>query len=303
VNKKKLEHKAQQSIKEEGSKSKVTTVLKHEDFRKVPGLLEYINEMGAEKAFRGDQMASGILRKFHATVEKNLLFRTAKKAHELVYGKDHSDVVALEDLMQRIGEDGGKLIWVHGRDIGKTDEDADKYFGLVWIAPFCHVLVESFGDMYTTDGTHGVSVNNWRAIPFCVVNSLKNPFPVAMAFCTSENAAVLAFMAREIHQKCKEHNVQSPFGDDDFDPSTMNRVQPPLPDADVLDEKFICMPEWRAFVHSLIRIRVRRRDTLRSWRSDAGILQGARTCEDANLFGLLSTHCCSRCAAQVREWP
>jgi hypothetical protein len=74
-----------------------------------------------------------------------------------------------------------------------------------------------------------------------------------MAFCTSENAAVLAFMAREIHQKCKEHNVQSPFGDDDFDPSTMNRVQPPLPDADVLDEKFICMPEWRAFVHSLIQ--------------------------------------------------
>jgi hypothetical protein len=228
-------------------------VLKHEDFGKVPGLLDYINFAGAGNAFRGDQLATAILRVFRATVERNLLFRTAKKAHDNMFGKNHSDVLALEELMLRIGEDGGRLKWVYGRDIGKTGEEADNYFGLVWIAPFCHMLVDHFGDMYTSDGTHGISVNNWRAIPFCVVNSLKNPFPVAMAFCTSENAAVLAFMAREIHQKCKEHNVQSPFGEDDFDPSAMNRVQPPLPDTDVLKETFICMPEWRAFVQSLIQ--------------------------------------------------
>lgn len=251
-------HRAQEraTIKEEGSggsRTKVISVLKHEDFAKVPGLLDYINQTGAANSYRGDQLATAILRLFSATVEKNLLFRTTKKAHDNMFGKNHSDVLALEELMLRIGEDGGRLIWVYGRDIGKTGEEADKYFGLVWIAPFCHMLVDHFGDMYTSDGTHGISVNNWRAIPFCVVNSLKNPFPVAMAFCTSENAAVLAFMAREIHQKCKEHNVQSPFGGDDFDPSAMNRVQPPLPDTDVLKETFICMPEWRAFVHSLIQ--------------------------------------------------
>ncbi len=229
-------------------------MLKHEDFGKVPGLFEYINAMGAANAFRSDQLATAILRIFRATVEKNLLFRTAKKAHDKMFGKNHSDVLALEELMHTIEEDGGRLMWVYGKDIGKTDEDdAEKYFGLVWIAPFCHVLVHHFGDMYSTDGTHGVSVNNWRAIPFCVVNSLKNPFPVAMAFCTSENVAVLAFMAREIHKKCQEHNVKSPFGEDDSHPTAMNRCQPPLPDADVLHEKFICMPEWRAFVHSLIQ--------------------------------------------------
>jgi hypothetical protein len=135
-------------------------------------------------------------------------------------------------------------------DIGKTDDDnAEKYYGLVWIAPYCHVFVDHFGDLYTTDGTHGISVNYWRAIPFCVVNSLKNSFPVAMAFCTSENAAVLAFMARELHKKCKEHNIHSPFGKEDRDLTTINRVCV-LPEADVLQENIICMPKWRAFVHS-----------------------------------------------------
>ena len=67
-----------------------------------------------------------------------------------------------------------------------------------------------------------------------------------------ENAAVLAFMARAIHKICQEHNVTSPFGDENIDPTAMNRAQPPLPDADVLPENVICMPEWRAFIHSLI---------------------------------------------------
>ena len=228
-------------------------MLKHEDFTKVPGLLDYINQTGAANSYRSDQLATAILRLYRATVEKNLLFRTAKKAHDKIFGKNHSDVLALEELMESIEEDGGRLLWVYGKDIGKTGEEAEKYFGLVWIAPFCHVLVHHFGDMYCTDGTHGVSLNNWRAIPFCVVNSLKNPFPVAMAFCTSENAAVLAFMAREIHKKCQEHNVTSPFGDENIDPTAMNRAQPPLPDADVLPENVICMPEWRAFIHSLMQ--------------------------------------------------
>jgi hypothetical protein len=226
--------------------------MKHEEFVKVPGLCAFIESMGAAGAFRSDQMASAILRMFRATVEKNLLYRTAKRAHDTIFGKTQSDILALQDLSQSIEKDGGKLVWVYGKDIGKIDtENADRYYGLVWIAPYCHILVHHYGDMYTTDGTHGISVNNWRAIPFCVVNSLKNPFPVAMAFCTSENASVLAFMARQIHDQCKEHNVKSPFGQEDWDATSMNRFQPPMPDADVLHEKFICVPEWRVFVHSL----------------------------------------------------
>jgi hypothetical protein len=122
---------------------KIRNVLKHEDFNKVPGLIAFIESMGAAGAFRSDQMASAILRIFRATVEKSLLYRTAKKAHDTMFGKYQSDVLALQELAQKIEKDGGRLTWVYGKYIGKTDgDDAEKYFGLVWIASYCHVLVD-----------------------------------------------------------------------------------------------------------------------------------------------------------------
>jgi hypothetical protein len=68
--------------------------------------------------------------------------------------------------------EGGCLKWVQGKDIGKTEDDAEKYYGLVWIAPYASTMVQYFGDMYGSEGTHGISLNNWRAIPLCVNNSL-----------------------------------------------------------------------------------------------------------------------------------
>jgi hypothetical protein len=250
-NKKILELKERQEA--DAKQEKIKKVVKHEDFSKVPGLLEFIQSIGAAGAFRSDQMARAIMSLYSVTVDKQLLYRTAQKAHLAMFGKTQSDVLAMEELANKIESDGGRLMWVYGKDIGKTDpEDAEKYFGLVWIAPFCHILVERYGDMYTTDGTHGVSVNNWRAIPLCVVNSLKNPFPVAMAFATSENAAVLAFMARQIHKQCADHGITSPFSQDCDPADQMSRLQA-LPNPDALDEVFICMPEWRAFVHSVMQ--------------------------------------------------
>jgi hypothetical protein len=238
-----------EDVKHTGKKT--ITVLKHEDFSRVPGLLAFIELNGASSAFRNDQMASAIMKLYNTVVDKQLLYRTAKRAHDLMFGKTQSDVIALEEIRHMIEQDGGKLVWVTGADIGKTDsETAEKYFGLIWIAPYCHILVDHYGDMYCSDGTHGISVNNWRAIPLCVLNSLKNPHPVSMAFCTSENTAVLAIMARLVHEKCKEHNVMSPFGED-VDSESWKRHTKPL-DADLLHEKFVCVPEWRAFVHSLL---------------------------------------------------
>ncbi len=53
-----------------------------------------------------------------------------------------------------------------GRDLGKSGDDADKYFGLIWIAAYAHVLIKQFGDLYTTDGTHKISYLGWRAVPY-----------------------------------------------------------------------------------------------------------------------------------------
>ncbi len=197
-------------------------------------------------------MARSIQKMFGVTVNKDLLYRTAKKAHEKTFGKKQSDVLALEELKVSIERDGGRLMWVYGRDIGKNDEEnASKYFGLIWIAPFAHVMMEMYGDMLTTDGTHGFSVNNWRAIPLCVVNSLGSPIPVAMAFCTSENTAVLSIMMRQVHQVCIDNGVKSPFSEktDSTAPSVSESSEE---STDPLDENFICPPEWRTFLHGVL---------------------------------------------------
>jgi hypothetical protein len=229
--------------------------MKFEDFSKYKGLLEYIESMGASGEFRSDQMARSIQKMFKVHVNKDLLYRTAKKSHEKVFGKKNCDVLALEELKLSIEQDGGQLIWVFGKDIGKNDEEnASKYFGLIWIAPFAHILMESYGDMVTTDGTHGFSVNNWRAVPFCVVNSLGSPIPVAMAFCTSENTAVLTIMIRHIHNICLENGVKSPFSEQVAD---LTIPEPPVIESnegisDPLHERFICPPEFRIFLHGVL---------------------------------------------------
>jgi hypothetical protein len=226
--------------------------MKFEEFSKFPGLLKYIETTGASDEYRGDQMARSIQKMFGVTVNKDLLYRTAKKAHEKTFGKKQSDVLALEELKVSIERDGGRLMWVYGRDIGKNDEEnASKYFGLIWIAPFAHVMMEMYGDMLTTDGTHGFSVNNWRAIPLCVVNSLGSPIPVAMAFCTSENTAVLSIMMRQVHQVCIDNGVKSPFSEktDSTAPTVSESSEE---STDPLDENFICPPEWRTFLHGVL---------------------------------------------------
>jgi hypothetical protein len=203
--------------------------------------------MAAAGELRADVLARCVQKMFGVTVNKDLLYRTATNAHEKVFGKKQSDVLALEELRQSIEGDGGRLTWVYGKDIGKNDEeDASKYFGLVWIAPFAHVMMQNYGDMLTTDGTHGFSVNNWRAIPLCVVNSLGSPIPVAMAFCTSESTAILSIMMRQVHQECLDNGVKSPFSEKSGDPENCEETTDPL------DEQFICPPEWRHFLHGVL---------------------------------------------------
>ena len=77
-------------------------------------MLEYIQQIGASGEFRSDQMARSVHSLYRVTVEKNLLYRTAKKAQEAVFGKNQSDVLALDALGKSIEDDGGCLKWVYG---------------------------------------------------------------------------------------------------------------------------------------------------------------------------------------------
>jgi len=137
-----------------------------------------------------------------------------------------------------------------GRDIGKLGDEADKYVALIWVPPYAHVLVEKFGDLYSTDGTHNISSLGWRSIPLCVHNSLGNPHAIALAFATSENSDVMALMARGVNEVCVANGVPPPFATEHDRTFVDDRDR--ICDDD-LDENCICSREWRPFIHSVLQ--------------------------------------------------
>jgi hypothetical protein len=95
--------------------SETKHLMKQHEFAKKKGLLEYIEILGACGEVRADQLARAIAKKFDgAIVEPNLLFRTATKAKESVFGKSTSDVLALQELSQRIVDGDGVCEFVYG---------------------------------------------------------------------------------------------------------------------------------------------------------------------------------------------
>jgi hypothetical protein len=137
-----------------------------------------------------------------------------------------------------------------GKDVGKSGDDADRIFGLIWVASYAHILVKQYGDLFTTDGTHNLSRLGWRAIPICIVNSLGNPHAVCMAFCTSENSDVIVNVLTRLNDHCEKNGVLSPFRT--IHPHNYVDARD-LPLTDDLDESWICSPEWRNFVNSVLK--------------------------------------------------
>ncbi len=90
-------------------------IMRQHEFVKKKGLLEFIEIFGACGEVRADQLARAIAKQFDgAIVEPNLLFRTATKAQERVFGKSTSDVMALQELSQRIIDGDGVCEFVYG---------------------------------------------------------------------------------------------------------------------------------------------------------------------------------------------
>ena len=86
---------------------------KHE-MAKFPGLLDFIECLGATGEMRTDQLFRSVKAKFNVHVESQLLYRTARAAHEDMFGTNVSDVSELLELGERIKSEGGTFRLVLG---------------------------------------------------------------------------------------------------------------------------------------------------------------------------------------------
>jgi hypothetical protein len=80
----------------------------------VSGLQEYIECLGATGEMRTDQLFRAVKAKFNVHVDNQLLYRTARAAHDDMFGENVSDVSELLEMGDRIKSDGGTFRLVLG---------------------------------------------------------------------------------------------------------------------------------------------------------------------------------------------
>ncbi len=140
---------------------------------------------------------------------------------------------------------------IAGNELGKNDE-ADKYQAMIWVAPYAHILIAKYGQAYSADGTHCMSVHGWRAIPLCVLNSLGNPVAIGIAWAPTENTGVMSLLCRQIAVQCQKNGVRCPFEHECPKSFCDSRDLYMAPDwVDPLAKDIICFPPLRAFVKSV----------------------------------------------------
>jgi hypothetical protein len=95
-------------------KDGVKVIRYQHEFALVEGLKEYIECLGATGEMRADQLFRSVKAKFHVHVESQLLYRTARAAHDDMFGENVSDVNELMQLGERIKAEGGTFRLVLG---------------------------------------------------------------------------------------------------------------------------------------------------------------------------------------------
>ena len=90
-----------------------TVKYKHE-MAKFEGLLDFIECLGATGEMRNDQLFRAVKAKFNVHVDSQLLYRTARAAHEDMFGSSISDVSELLEMGERINAEGGTFRLVLG---------------------------------------------------------------------------------------------------------------------------------------------------------------------------------------------
>lgn len=79
------------------------------EFGQYPGLLEFIEILGCLGEIRTDQMQRAVRLKFNVHVSTQLLYRTAKNAHDEMFGSNISDIEELLKMSEEVDEEGGFL--------------------------------------------------------------------------------------------------------------------------------------------------------------------------------------------------
>jgi hypothetical protein len=79
------------------------------EFGKYPGLLQYIEILGCAGEIRTDQLQCAARMSFGVHVSSQLLYRTAKNAHDEMFGSNISDIEELLKMSEDVGEEGGFL--------------------------------------------------------------------------------------------------------------------------------------------------------------------------------------------------
>ena len=190
----------------------------------------------------------------HIVVSKDLISRIARKACEHTFGKGVSDIFQLKEFGKAWEDRGGTFSFVYGKDLGKSAPDDDKLMGIILVVPYAHLVVQSYGDMFCADGTHGIAHYGWRALPIACCNSLDNPHPAVLVLATSENAEILCLSTRQLQAFLRDKGVPYEFFGQELEDAA---VDPAIDAADAadsaLDEKFICPPAWRSFIEAALK--------------------------------------------------
>jgi len=74
-----------------------------------PGLLEYIEILGCVGEIRADQLQRAVRKQFNVHVSSALLYRTAKNAHDEMFGSNISDIEELLKMSEDVADEGGFL--------------------------------------------------------------------------------------------------------------------------------------------------------------------------------------------------
>jgi hypothetical protein len=99
---------ATQDVKDE-KKAGVNSIRYAHEFGQHPGLLDFIQTMSCANQIRMDQLQRAVSCIFHVHVESQLLYRTAKNAHEEMFGSTRSDVEELLNMENEVTTEGGFL--------------------------------------------------------------------------------------------------------------------------------------------------------------------------------------------------
>ena len=111
VHEEKCARPVKQDVKDEHDESSkgLPSIRYFHEFGKYPGILEYIEVLGCTGEIRADQMQRAVRLKFNVHVSSGLLYRTAKNAHDEMFGSKISDIEELLKMSQDVEDEGGFL--------------------------------------------------------------------------------------------------------------------------------------------------------------------------------------------------